>query len=183
MTRDCHLPKVIDVDGLVALFPLEFGGLIAVDGCINAGKTTLAQQLAVQLACSWMDVDDYVTRGQWQYVAAVRRSDLAAAIERELDHSHVVVLAGLCLREVLQHLGRNAAFSVYVQRDAPLGPPYDYETLDLEDSEPDEHGEPNGVDATGPDTLSREVCRYHARYRPRFNADVVYVWIDQEHTR
>lgn len=172
-------PNVGDISELVALFPTAPGGIIALDGCLNAGKTTLMGKLALQLTCGSLDVDDYVARGQGRYVTAVRNADLDAAIERALKNSPIMVLAGVCMRAVLDRLGRSAAFNVYVQRDAPFGPPYDYEVLAFEDAPIDEDVEAGEIDAEDPSALCREVCRYHGHYRPRRNADVVYSWIDQ----
>ena len=174
----CHPPKVTDISALVVLLPGVRGALIALDGCPNAGKTKLMKDLASQLSCGFVDVDDYVSRGQGRYVAALRLTDLEAAIARSLVTSPAVVLAGVCMQAVLERLGRSAAFNVYVQRDAPLGPPYDYEILALEDAPIDVDVETEEVDTEDLGALCREVCRYHARYRPRHNSDAVYSWID-----
>ncbi|MFM0085024.1 hypothetical protein P0D72_40165 [Paraburkholderia sediminicola] len=160
MTPKRSPPRITAVSNLVALLQVVNGGIIALDGCLNGGKTTLMKELGVRLSCRSIDFDDYVARGQGRYVAALRRNDLDAAIERALALSKVAVLAGVCMRAVLEQIGRRAAFNVYVQRDALLGPPYDYEILDLEDEPMAEDSEEDEIDVEAPGAVCREVARY-----------------------
>lgn len=173
-------PKVVDVSELIELLPRFSGAVIALDGCLGAGKSTLMRKLARRQNWGSVDVDDYVIRGQRRYVAALRLTDLDAAIRHSLESSEVIVLAGVCMRAVLGKLGRSAAFNVYVQRDAPLGPPYDYAVLAHEDDLSVANVEPEEANVNETTALFREVCRYHTKYRPRLKSDAVYAWVDQE---
>ncbi len=163
-------PEVTDVSDLESLLRTVEHGLIAFDGCTSAGKTTLMNNLARRLKCPAIDLDQYLDRQRGEFVNALRLPALTDAIEQGRQQSPVVLVSGVCMREVLDRLQFTAAMNIYVQRNSRTGIPSDLDFLDLEDG--------HQVDDTLASLLSDldlEIAAYHERYRPRRNADVVYV--------
>ncbi|PRG36690.1 hypothetical protein C6T52_14220 [Burkholderia multivorans] len=124
--------------------------------------------LASRLKCPAIDLDPYLERERGEFSNALRLTELASAIEQACRQSPVVLVAGVCMREVLDRLGIAAARHVYVQRNSTMGIPCDLDILDLEDGR-------QIIDTSLFGELDREVAAYHDRYHPRRNADVVYV--------
>jgi hypothetical protein len=160
--------EVTEVSQLESQLRTVARGIVAIDGCTSAGKTTLMRVLANQLKWPWIDVDEHVNPGRGHFVRALRVSDLSSAIEQASREPSVVLIAGVCMREVLACLECDAALHIYVKRKSRVGIPSDLNTLDLENA------------LTLGDTsqfrgLDREIAYYHFRCRPHRNADVVYV--------
>ncbi|MDO3527528.1 hypothetical protein ACNRBH_09155 [Ralstonia pseudosolanacearum] len=163
-------PEVTDVSDLESLLRTVEHGLITFDGCTSSGKTTLMNNLAGRLKCPAIDLDQYLDRQRGEFVNALRLPALTDAIEQGCQQSPVVLVSGVCMREVLDRLQFTAAMNIYVQRNSRTGIPSDLDFLDLEDG--------HLLDDTLASLLSDldlEIAAYHEHYRPRRNADVVYV--------
>ncbi|MBU9247802.1 hypothetical protein [Burkholderia multivorans] len=131
--------------------------------------------LAGRLKCPAIDLDQYLDRQRGEFVNALRLPELASVIEQARQQSPVVLIAGVCMREVLMRLKREADMHVYVQRNSRTGIPSDLDFLDLEDG--------NQLDDTLAPLLSDldlEIAAYHARHRPRRNADLVYIRTEED---
>jgi hypothetical protein len=164
-----HDPREVrDVSRFESILRGVDGGLIAFDGCPSAGKTALMNRIAVNRKWPAIDFDPYIECERGEFVNALRLPDLTAAIACARLQSPVVLVAGVCMREVLERIGITAVQHVYVQRNSPMGIPGDLDILDLED------GRPLG-DTSLLNELDLEVATYHARYRPRSHADIIYV--------
>ncbi|WP_321947862.1 shikimate kinase [Paraburkholderia sp. J10-1] len=163
---------VTDVGELAEALRPVAGGLITFDGCDGAGKTTLALKLSEALGHEVVDVDKHLNRQMGEYVKAIRLSELASDVESAFARSPVVLLSGICMRQVLVAINRIATVAVYVQRNTPMGLAGDSDFIDVE----------SGLEASK-DVLSffteldREVYAYHRAYRPRENADIVFTRI------
>ncbi|MFC0575360.1 hypothetical protein [Paraburkholderia solisilvae] len=145
-------------------------GLIAFDGCTSVGKTTLMKKLAGRLKCPAIDLDPYLNRQRGEFVNELRLPEVASAIEQAHQQSPIALIAGICMREVLDRLQLTAAVHIYVQLNSPMGIPSNLNIMDREDG--------HQIDDTYGKLLSEtdwEIAAYHERYRPRSNADVIYV--------
>ncbi len=89
-------------------------GIIAIDGHLGAGKTSLANRLGRRHGLPVVHVDDYLQRGRRRYVAALRLADLADAIGR---HGGRLIVEGVCLLDVLARLGAKPALHVFLHLD------------------------------------------------------------------
>nr|WP_310143255.1 hypothetical protein [Burkholderia ambifaria] len=125
-------------------------------------------ELTGRLKYPAIDLDQHLNRQRGEFVNALRLSELAAAIQEALQQSPVALIAGVCIREVLDRLQCDTVLHIYVQRNSPMGIPGDLDILDIED------GRQLG-DMSLLSELDKEIASYHARYCPRRNADVVYV--------
>jgi hypothetical protein len=160
--------EIIDDPQALAERLSSIQGLIAFDGCPTAGKTYLARDVAARLGCDAIDVDEYIHRDHGIFVDALRVDDLVAAITAALSKSPLTIMSGICARAVVERLGLQAMF-VYVQRSSSTGIPGDLDTLDAEE---------DGADVSHARDLPPphgEVLEYHARYKPRRWADIVYI--------
>jgi hypothetical protein len=160
-----------DQDALATrLAPLR--GLVAFDGCDGVGKTQLARDMARRLDGDAIDADDYVEPHLGYFVKALRLERLRASLRDALARSPVVLFSSICARDVVGRLGLPAALYVYVEQRATMDAPANPEILGAEDGSPDALA---GRWALSP--LDREIFDYHAAFKPRRNADIVYVRI------
>ncbi|MBN3830806.1 hypothetical protein [Burkholderia sp. Ac-20344] len=111
-------------------------GLVTVDGCPLAGKSTASVQICERLGAIALELDQYVVRGQGEYVDALRTTDLLRSLSKALSGTSLGVLEGGCIREVLAILGVAARPHVYVQPISSSGILSNIEMLDAEDGKP-----------------------------------------------
>src|SRR5687768_2272620 len=76
-------------------------GVIAIDGELGAGKSTLANEIAEKLAIPVVHIDFYLSPGKGCYVEALMVGSLERAI---LDAGLPVIIEGACLLDVLDKL-------------------------------------------------------------------------------
>lgn len=162
-------PTVIrdHVDELLQLVRPIRRGIVSIDGCAGCGKTSLMRELASSLRCGTIDLDHFIKRKRGRFMRALRLNELRTALERA--DTELVLLAGVCAIEALNEVGRSAELSVYVQRISKSGVPGDQPIIDAEEEGSDEPLQPDL-----PGALDRELKSYHARFRPRRSADVVF---------
>jgi polynucleotide 5'-kinase involved in rRNA processing len=163
-------PEVTTVEelyGAVVDRPLGRQCLIAVEGHSNAGKTTLAAAIAACGSGRLFSTDSYARQrtprdGRYLDIIDVGRlqDELVAAAAAPL-----IVLEGICLRDVLAELRSEPHAFVYVKRITPAGlwadDPENYVT----------NGVPNG-DLSWVD---RQSVDYHLRESPYELANLIYV--------
>lgn len=162
-----------DLDALVArIMPLA-DGLVTFDGVDGAGKTGTMLRVGERLGCLTVDIDRFLDRHRGQYVEAIRYDELQDAIEEAERISPLLLMAGVCMRDILQRLARTAQLSIYVQAMSTYGLA-DQDILDAED------GKLSGVYAdlarlgiVAP--LDNEVWNYHCRTQPRRRADIIFL--------
>jgi hypothetical protein len=132
---------------------------IAVDGWFDAGKTTLAQELAFLLGRVCLDLDSFLGHPKGEFI---RTLDIGALAEA-LGSSPPLVLSGVCMLEVLAQLERPATTLIYVKRMAAWG------WIDEDEASGQAmFGEP------GPSQEVLELRRYHVRHRPWTKAEYVF---------
>jgi len=165
---------VHSVNALVAEIAGVHEGIVALDGCPLAGKSTVRVLICERLGAIGLELDRFLTREQGKYVDALRADDISVAVQDALSRSSIVVLDGVCMRAILAALGLAARLHVYVQPISPSGVLRNIETLDAENGKP--------LDPTvAPffSELDHEVFRYHAAYQPFNRANVIYYRADE----
>jgi hypothetical protein len=148
---------VFDAAAVADVLRMEYAGalLIAVDGWMASGKTYLARDLAVRLGLPCCDLDAFLQAEREVFFPALRLDDLRAEITK---HQRVIV-AGVCVLQVLEALDRPVDVLVYVQRMAVWG------WADADDVE--------GAPDADSRSLACEVRAYHGSHRPHERADIV----------
>lgn len=109
-----------NADALANELKIRFSGraIIGVDGWTGVGKTTLGKSLAATLNGSFYDLDGALTHDQKQYVSALRLNEIEQALA---EHRGLLFVSGICVRQVLAMVPRNADAHIYVKRMAAWG--------------------------------------------------------------
>ena len=96
---------------------------------------------------------------------------MAAAVREAKKRSPLVLVSGVCARDVMQRIGITEAVFAYIQRITPTGIPGDGRAYLADKTGISEFGKilPDQAGA-----LDREVEIYHANFRPIRTADIVY---------
>jgi hypothetical protein len=145
-------------------------GVVLFDGWTGVGKTALAHMLSEWLGCAAIDVDDYVDRNRGYFVNAIRFDELRATAADALKQSALALVSTICARDVAKRLGVPVAAFVYVEQRSSMGLPANAEITDAEDGGPDAFAEYQDLPP-----LEREIFDYHAAFKPRKTADILYI--------
>lgn len=168
--------------------------LIGIDGKEGSGKSTLASQLVKIFGFCHINLDLYLDKNRGGFVEHIRYDLLQA----ELKYlTKPIIIEGVCLLAVLQKLNRVHDMLIYVKRMD------DKNTWD-DESECDVHGDIeqfisnrkdwflsimkekakikdeffNPVNGNIPE-LNEEIIRYHFKFKPHLNADIIYKRLDR----
>jgi len=145
---------------------LPLPALVAVEGFMSSGKSTMANALASQLGGVAIHTDEYVLPEDESlpYAQRLNYGALASSVAQATCAMQVVVLEGICLREVLRLSSLSAGVFVYVKRIAANGLWHDgFHLEDFESSVEQARDEPEHSD-----------LMYHATARPHENADFTF---------
>jgi hypothetical protein len=93
-------------------------GLVVFDGVLGAGKNYMAEIMSERVPCSSFDTDDFVVPMQRKYVGALQVDALRDRIEEAFATSPIVVLGGLCGRQVVERAKLSAAAFVWIERSS-----------------------------------------------------------------
>ena len=143
-------------------------GIVAVEGFIGSGKSFLANTLAKDLSAVAIHTDEYVcgTDGALPYPERLTYANIIWALNSASASDSLIIVEGICLREVLRRSGVKANFFIYVKSIARNGLWHD--GLHLEDFE-------NEAET---DAFRQEPRRsdwaYHAKARPHERADIMF---------
>lgn len=147
--------------------------VVAIDGCNGVGKTTLGNRLANYLSGAQIDFDAFLERHSGEFLAALQLDKLRSELDRKRASSPVIVLSGVCMLSVLSKLSVTADLLIYVVMRSVIGNEQNWDVMRCEE---------NGVEALAKipsGVLQHEIGKYHMDFRPRGNADVVYIHIEQ----
>src|SRR5262245_61762412 len=121
------------------------------------GKTTLAKNLSGALGWRRFELDDFLEKGgpPRSYVATLLLADLRAAWTKARSEGSPLIVAGACLREVLDTLQDSASAHVYTKCLSAKRNQWD-------DGDEIEELESGGLRWIPP--LSRSVVEYHVKW-------------------
>ena len=159
--------------------------MLAIDGALGSGKTTLAEALVDSIGGRIVHLDDYVTPDSGAYVANIRQDDLLATLS---PGQRPIVVEGVCILHALamidtspdaliyvKHVGSNGIWLDEEECDAPGSPATIIADLDAQvrafESAVADLGRP---DPQGLTWLRQEVIWYHHEYGPHSKAEIVF---------
>jgi tRNA A37 threonylcarbamoyladenosine biosynthesis protein TsaE len=106
------------IDELCSLLRgLAPGSLIALEGFCGSGKSTLSNKLIECISMSTFHTDDFATKFDRPppYHDCVDSYRLKDALETRAS-SHIYIIEGICLRDVLTPISVNPSLFIYVKR-------------------------------------------------------------------
>jgi hypothetical protein len=151
---------------LCSMLRLPSGGLIAIEGFCCSGKTSLAEKLAHELHALLVHTDEYCTPvgDPLSYACSVEISHLAQVL-RNPESLQLVIVEGICLRDVMDKCGVNPEIYVYIKRVSSNGIWHDSFYLDAYKVEGDSsESEPHASDLA-----------YHRKRMPHEEADLIFI--------
>ena len=161
------MQTLLNVPGLCErLSKLAPSTVVGIEGFMGSGKTQLANELAGNLACVVLHIDDYLVPQEEELAYAERLNyDLfRAALQEGLRKNTLVLIEGICLRQVVTRLSVAPALFVYVMRMSVSGLWHD--GFHLADFEATPNSEPEEV--------HRSDFRYHSSIRPHEQAQLLF---------
>ena len=88
----------------------------------------------------------------------------------------MIVVEGVCLRQVLEHIALEPQVSIYVKLFNARGRWVGSEACD---ESPVRSGELGAADPSSPGSIERDVRAYHAQFKPVSRADFIYKVVRQ----
>jgi hypothetical protein len=133
--------------------------IVGIDGWTGVGKTTLAKSLAEAMGGRAYDLDSALNRDQRAYTSALRLHEIADEVALSTG---LLLVSGVCLRQVLQDAERSADLHIYIKRMAAWGWAEEDEIAGIDFPEfPGASGE----------ILRQEMRLYHRKWQPELRAD------------
>lgn len=166
-------------------------GTIAIDGTDGVGKTTLAVALQKTVGGTLVSLDDFVLENHGGFVRYLKTVELKAVLA---TINCPIIVEGICMLSALERVCHERNVLIYVKRLMSSGYWHDEEMCDP--TEPVEEliarraqevGSYPRLDAELPrerlpeddkprlTPLREEIIRYHARYRPSRDADIIFL--------
>lgn len=175
VTTEAHLFSILENDA---------GGwkVIAIDGIDGTGKSSLAKHINKTLHYPHIEFDTFVRHGYGHlpYPAILDLDGLRRSIEVASVLNSTVIVESILLRLVLDALGIDRAFHIYVQRSLPDGVLKHVEMFDDGQTEDEliaksiEVGRLVEIADHDESPFDRQFIRYHKQRSPHRNADVLY---------
>lgn len=140
--------------------------LVAIEGFMSSGKSSLADALGAELDATVVHTDNFVVPGDESlpYPERLNYELLAAS----LRGASATLIEGICLRQVLGRLNAVPTTFVYVKRISSNGLWHD--RFHLEEYEEEEEENVQSV-ITEPE---KSDLNYHASVRPHEHANIVF---------
>jgi hypothetical protein len=164
-------------------------GLISVDGLDGTGKTEIGGAIATLSDGRLIHIDDFLNEQQGQFLDALRINELRHAVDADEPR----VIEGCLVGVVLQKLGREADFKIYVARTGQMITDPQHEWCDEHELlfgtgaasdliEKEEHYLRRfcesglfGMDSDNAElpALRKELITYHRSFEPHLKADLI----------
>jgi hypothetical protein len=154
-----------DPEELAAYIKSRARGLVVFDGRPTAGKSYLLRTMGKRLPYPSVDADDFLTTGLRKYIEGLKLDALRDHIESSLASSALVLLGGVCARQIVERAKFTAAAYVWVEKSSVA-----CLEIDERDFSADHHR-----DMRYAGWLYAEVEAYIAAFNPRSRPDVVYL--------
>lgn len=181
-------PKIIhDVDSLLNeirdLCRVQ-KGIISIDGFNGSGKTPLAKQLCSRLSADHIEADRFLEREKGGYLNYLRYDDLKEQIRMSSAQDALVLLEGVCMREILEKLCLKATVNIYVKEisaggwcDGFIFQQYGSadEAIAGKEASVAEISRLLGEPCTPLTGLDRELIEYHFAFKPHETADLIFI--------
>jgi len=153
---------------------LRLPALVGVEGFSGAGKSKLSNDLGADLDAVVIQLDDYILPGDESlpYHCRIDLVRMALAIAHARSTTTLMIIEGICLRQILERLGLCAELFIYVKRVARNGLWHDgFHLADFESGVglEENYEEPHRSDFS-----------YHAVSRPHEKADLLFDRIEAE---
>ncbi|HEY9081086.1 hypothetical protein [Magnetovibrio sp.] len=157
--------------------------IITLDGFNGVGKSEISGHISRMLSVSHINIDDYLVREQGRFVGSVRVEALKEEVEQSLIKKGGVVIEGCMADDVLEKIGKESQFRIYVMETTRQHSETDsegieeYEVLygDETCSYLLDRREKMLLGGSGeePGRLDKELIMYHRNKRPHDRANLI----------
>jgi hypothetical protein len=181
--------ETTELNEIKSILKIEKLSLIGIDGKDGSGKTTLASQLANDLGYCHINLDCKLDKNRGNFVENIRYDLLQSELEVSQEP---IIIEGVCLLAVLKKLDMRLDKLIYVKLMNVNGKWDDEKECDVQ-GDVDEFvaglkdefqnfmkelarvkgKEFDPAEGVIPE-LEEEVIRYHHKYKPHMNADIIY---------
>lgn len=144
-------------------------GMIAIDGRNGAGKSCLAKKLHSLIGGGIVSLDKFVQPNErGGFIGYLDQAAIAAAIEQCATPK---IIDGVCVLEVLAPMGHKPDVLIYVKE---IYFDFLWKDEDMLERDPEEPLE-ELIRRKSPSLLTEQVIRYHDKYRPSRQAQIVFL--------
>lgn len=142
--------------------------VIGIDGFMESGKSRFVMQLASELGGFRISFDSYLEPGSDEphYIDKLHLKYLSEDLKKIREKFQIIVIEGICLLEVLDRIGFQLDYKLYVKRIGINGLWYDGDHLN-------DYMEGRAIQENG-SSLHKSEFDYHAERLPHENVDYVY---------
>jgi hypothetical protein len=165
-------PRISYEEAEAKVRELAYGDIASIEGFIESGKTTFANQLAASTGATAVHLDDFISDGSEElpYYDRLDYKRLAEAITAARTTDRGALVEGICLQVVLRRLELSPSFGIYVMRVAHTGNWHD--GMHLQDYLKGNHRRISEPD--------RSDYKYHSIHAPHEILDFTYVRFERE---
>lgn len=103
----------MDAINLVEFLNEEYEGIIAIDGDLGGGKSTIADELSEKMQIPVVHVDDFLVPNTGRYVDSINYFDLQESLRKS---GRSVIIEGACLLDVLNKINLKHSQYFFVKR-------------------------------------------------------------------
>ena len=177
--------KVIsDVDILANELASLSRGIVSIDGYDGTGKSTLAKSLCLKLQAVHIEVDNFLDKNKGGYLDHLRYTELATAITTRSATDRLLLVDGVCVRQILKTISVEANLAVYVKQVGVGG--WEKRTMFEDYATPSDaiaherallaqYAQIEGSPQSQLPTFQVELIQYHYDFRPHERSEIVYV--------
>ncbi len=146
---------------------LNKSAMIGIDGVAGCGKSKIAEQLSKEIGAKWIEVDEYLDKHKGGYIPFIKYDQLEGDIKKERKQNQPIIVEGICLLEVLDHIKEKPDIFIYVKRVLRK-----YGTESWYD---DYLCDPNSdLYRKVEDSLEKEIQKYYEEFRPTERTNYFY---------